>query len=119
MKPRLVMMTSAALLLVVVCFVLFLTAFLIALPLVVKQGTSPSHVDVGYGSVFGLLNAIGNLSLIIALTYLPGSVAFPFASSTALLATVALSIVVLHERVNRINAIGILFALMAVVLINL
>jgi drug/metabolite transporter (DMT)-like permease len=99
--------------------VLFLTAFILALPLAIRQGTAPSRVDVGYGSLFGLLNAIGNLSLLTALTYLPGAIAFPFASSTALLATVALSIVVLHERINRVNAIGVLFALLAVVLINL
>lgn len=98
--------------------ILFMTAFLLALPLAIRRGVVPSPVDVGYGSFFGLLNAIGNLSLITALTYLPGAIAFPVASSLALLITVALSMAVLHEQINRVNAVGVLFALLAVVLIN-
>ncbi|UCH38109.1 MAG: EamA family transporter [Candidatus Bathyarchaeota archaeon] len=99
--------------------ILFLVAFLASLPFVIRNGNAPSTVDVSYGTAFGILNAIGNFSFIQALTFLPGSIAYPISSSLGLLATVGLSVVLLHERINRINALGIISSLVAVVLINL
>jgi drug/metabolite transporter (DMT)-like permease len=99
--------------------ILFLIAFLASLPFVIRNGNAPSTVDVGYGAAFGILNAIGNFSFIQALIFLPGSIAYPISSSLGLLATVGLSMVLLHERINRINALGIISSLVAVMLINL
>jgi multidrug transporter EmrE-like cation transporter len=99
--------------------ILFLIAFFASLPFVIRDGNAPSKIDVGYGAAFGTLNAIGNFSFVLALTFLPGSIAYPISSSLGLLATVGLSMVLLHERINRINALGIISSIVAVLLINL
>lgn len=99
--------------------ILFLFAFFASIPLVIRDGNAPSKIDVGYSAAFGMLNAIGNFTFVLALTFLPGSIAYPISSSLGLLATVGLSMVVLHERINRINALGIVSSIVAVLLINI
>ena len=98
--------------------ILFVAAFLASIPLAIKNGKKPTGIDLGYGSVVGVLNAIANLGLISALNTIPGSIAFPLFSSLGLLATVVMSMILLHERINKINAFGIVMCLCAVILIN-
>lgn len=98
--------------------VLYISALLSSLPLVVKNGHRPTKEDLGFGSIVGALNALGNLAFVASLTLIPGSIAFPLYSAIGLLATVGLSIALLREKISRVNAIGIATCLAAVVLIN-
>lgn len=100
-------------------FILFTTAFIVSIPLVIRTAIRPTRADFGYGSIIGFFNALSNIGLVIALGTIPASIAFPLLSSVGLLITVVLSVVLLHERINKINAFGIVLCLIAVILINL
>ncbi|UCH37047.1 MAG: hypothetical protein JSV76_04990 [Candidatus Bathyarchaeota archaeon] len=100
-------------------FTLYVSAAFGAMILVRNKGSMFTRVDVGYGTLIGGLNALLNLTMVAALSLMPGSLAFSFSSSFGLLTTVIFSITLLQERIHVINAIGIITSLVAVVLINL
>jgi len=74
--------------------------------------------DFFYGAVVGVSNIGGNLSILLALVALPGAIVFPLVSSGGLLLTTILAWFIFKERVGRLNAIGIMLTLSAVLLIN-
>lgn len=99
--------------------ILFGTAAVIALIgwLTHRQGSS--RRDLLPGVLLGLLNALGNLALVIALQQLPAVVVFPFHSAVGLVYVALFARLVWDERIARTEAAGMALALVAVVLINL
>lgn len=99
--------------------VVFSTALLVSVPLTIKYEKKHSRVDFVSDTTIGVFNAGSNLFLIMALATIPGSIAFSFYGSGALLTTVAISVIILKEQIVRINKIGIVLSIAAVILINL
>jgi multidrug transporter EmrE-like cation transporter len=59
------------------------------------------------------------MSLLIALTTIPGSIVFPVSSAGSLLMVTISAIILFKEKVSKLNLLGILLTLIAVVLINI
>jgi len=76
-----------------------------------KLDRSPRALLLGLGA--GFLGAGGQLVLFEALRYGPAYIVFPFVSMSPVV-TVALSLLVLKERANRIQTLGIVAALAAI-----
>lgn len=100
-------------------FIIFASACIVSIPLLIRSWTRPSRIDLGYGLMVGVLNAITSLSLITALTTMPGSTSFPLFSLVSSLLVVFMSFALLHEEIDRINGIGIVASIVAVVLLNI
>ncbi len=97
----------------------FTSAVLVTLPVAWSHRMEITRSDFEYGSVVGACNIGGNLSILLALTALPGAVVFPLINSGGLLLVTILAWLIFKERINRLNAIGVALTLAAVLLINL
>ncbi len=97
----------------------FLSATLTTIPIAFMHRAMIMKKDFAYGSVVGFCNIGGNLSILLALTTLPGAIVFPLVSSGGLLLVTLLARLIFRERISRINTIGIILTLVAVLLINL
>jgi drug/metabolite transporter (DMT)-like permease len=97
----------------------FLSATLTTIPIAFMHRAMIMKKDFAYGSVVGICNIGGNLSILLALTTLPGAIVFPLVSSGGLLLVTLLARLIFRERISRINTIGIMLTLVAVLLINL
>ena len=69
------------------------------------------------GSTTGLLGAIGQLVLFIALRYAPAYIVFPILSLTPVI-TIILSVLFLKEKTGRFGWIGITIAIIAIFLLS-
>lgn len=96
----------------------FSSATLFTVPVALSHWKNVKMTDLFYGAVVGVSNIGGNLSILLALVALPGAIVFPLVSSGGLLLTTILAWFIFKERVGRLNAIGIMLTLSAVLLIN-
>ena len=72
-----------------------------------------------FGFGVGVFNVASNKFLLMALTTLPGAIVFPVSSAGSLLLVTISAIILFKEKVSKVNIVGILLTLVAVVLINL
>jgi multidrug transporter EmrE-like cation transporter len=97
----------------------FLSAALTTIPIAFKHKSEIMKTDYVYGGVVGFCNITGNLSILLALTMLPGAIVFPLISSGGLLLVTLLAWLFFKEQISRVNTIGIALTLAAVLLVNL
>ncbi len=81
-----------------------------------KEASEALHNFSAWGYVFGILFGLGTVTFIMALKLKPASLVVPL---TALypLVTVVLSMLVLNETITLKSALGIVFAVIAVILL--
>jgi drug/metabolite transporter (DMT)-like permease len=100
--------------------VLFSVGMLLTLPLVVKKVRTekPSRKGIGWGLVAGALAVTGNVAVYKAFS--AGGLAAIVIPVTNLypLVTIVIALLVFREKLNWINAIGILLAIPAVVMLS-
>ncbi len=100
--------------------VLFSLGMLLTLPLVLKKIRTepPNRRGIIWGLVAGVLAIVGNIAVYQAFT--SGGLAAIVIPVTNLypLVTIAIALLVFKEKLNRINAIGILLAIPAVVMLS-
>jgi drug/metabolite transporter (DMT)-like permease len=97
----------------------FISATLVTIPIALRHRNEVRRKDLGFGSVVGVCNIGGNLSILLALAALPGAIVFPLVNSGGLLLVTVLAWFIFKERISKVNAIGIALTLVAVLLINL
>ena len=97
----------------------FTSATFVTAPIALRHRRDVRSTDIGYGAIVGACNIGGNLSILLALTSLPGAVVFPLVSSGGLLLVTTLTRLLYSERVGRVNALGMALTLSAVILINI
>jgi drug/metabolite transporter (DMT)-like permease len=97
----------------------FVSATLVTIPIALRHRAEIKRRDLEFGSVVGVCNIGGNLSILLALAALPGAIVFPLVNSGGLLLVTVLAWLIFRERISRVNAIGIALTLAAVLLINL
>jgi len=97
----------------------FTSATLVTIPLALKHRAKVTRKDYAYGGIVGVCNIGGNLSILLALAALPGAIVFPLVNSGGLLLVTVIARLLFKERINRINALGIVLTLAAVLLINI
>jgi drug/metabolite transporter (DMT)-like permease len=98
--------------------IVFLSATLTSIPVALKNSSLIMKNDFVYGGIVGVCNIGGNLSILLALTALPGAIVFPLVSSGGLLVVTFLARLIFKERISRVNTLGIVLTLAAVLLIN-
>ena len=97
---------------------IFTSATILVSPLAWRNRESIVSKDGLFGFGVGVFNVASNRFLILALTTLPGAIVFPVSSAGSLLLVTISAIVLYKEKVSRVNLVGILLTLAAVVLIN-
>jgi drug/metabolite transporter (DMT)-like permease len=97
---------------------IFTSAALLVSPLAYRNREFIRKRDGLYGLGVGVFNVASNRFLLLALTTLPGAIVFPVSSAGSLLMVTLSAIVLFKEKVSRVNLLGIIFTLVAVVLIN-
>lgn len=75
--------------------------------------------DLPVGIVLGLFNLSSRYFLLLALASLPGIVVFPISGSVGIVLMAVAGRAIWRERIRKLNALGIVFAVVAVVLINI
>lgn len=100
-------------------FIVYCAATLMTIPVALMHRSEIRLNDYAYGGVVGVCNIGVNLSTLIALTLLPGAIVYPLVNSGGLLLVTILAWFLFKEKISRINALGIAFTLVAVLLINL
>ena len=98
---------------------LFGVATVIYLGVCLYQRTWPNWWEVAYGTLIGICNVGGSWALLIALDHVSALIAFPMSSSGGVLFTMFVGMVFLHERLSRPSLIGALFAIVALIFVNL
>jgi len=98
---------------------IFSSAALLVSPLAWRNRKGIRKRDSIFGFGVGMFNVASNRFLLMALTTLPGAVVFPVSSAGSLLLVTISAIILFKEKVSRVNLVGILLTLSAVVLINL
>lgn len=100
--------------------VLFSVGMLLTLPLVVKKvgTTRPNHKGITWGLVAGVLAVTGNVAVYKAFS--TGGLAAIVIPVTNLypLVTIVIALLVFKEKLNWINAVGILLAIPAVIMLS-
>jgi drug/metabolite transporter (DMT)-like permease len=97
---------------------IFTSAALLVSPLALRNREYIVGRDELFGLCVGIFNVASNRFLLLALTTLPGAIVFPVSSAGSLLLVTISAIVLFKEKVSRVNLVGILLTLAAVVLIN-
>ena len=98
---------------------LFGVATVIYFGICLYQRTWPNWWEVAYGILIGVCNVGGSWALLIALDKVSALIAFPMSSSGGVLFTMFVGMVFLHERLSRTSLIGALFAIVALIFVNL
>jgi len=98
-------------------------AFLIGAAVVLwrgmQRGIWPDQRTIGWGVLLGVIN-YGSLEFILrAIEQLPGTVVFPVNNIAIVLLAAVLGIYVWDEHLSRLNRIGLGFAVVALILLNL
>lgn len=97
----------------------FAVAAVIALGALRRQRLGPTGDDLRLGGLLGAINVVGNMSLLVALWYLPGSIVFPAASAAGVMLAVVSARSLWGERLSRPALAGVAIAVPALVLMNL
>lgn len=82
-----------------------------------KQPYEAKRADVVVGVGMGITAAINMFAMLVALKYLPGSMVFPVRGCGNALFTAVLSYLLLRERLNLLQVMGILCAAASIYLI--
>ena len=98
---------------------IFTSASILVTPFTLKNRATIHPRDATYGMGVGTFNMLSNMSLLLALTTLPGAIVFPVSSAGSLLMVTISAIILFKEKVSRLNTMGILLTLIAVILINI
>lgn len=98
---------------------IFTSAAILVSPLAWKNRDKIRKGDGLYGLGVGIFNVSSNRFLLLALTTLPGAIVFPVSSAGSLLLVTLSAILLFNEKVSKVNLVGILMTLFAVVLINI
>lgn len=74
---------------------------------------------IGAGCLLGLINAGSNLALVSALRQIPSVLVFPFQGAVGLVLSCLMARLLWGERISRLEAVGMGFAVVSVVFVNL
>ena len=98
---------------------IFTSAAILVTPLTLRNRKKINRTDPFYGVGVGTFNLLANRSILLALTTIPGAIVFPVSSAGSLLLVTIAALFLFKEKVSKLNLIGILLTLVAVVLINI
>jgi drug/metabolite transporter (DMT)-like permease len=98
----------------------FTSAMILTIPLAVKaKNNIVLPRDAGYGLGVGTFNMLTNMSILLALNSVPASLFFPLNGSAGLVLTTLMAMMLFRERINKMNTLGILLTVSAMILINI
>ena len=95
---------------------IFTSAALLVTPLTWKNRAKIKKKDTVFG--IGIFNILSNMSLLLALTTLPGAIVFTVSSAGSLFLVTISALIIFKEMTSKSNLIGIILTLIAVILVN-
>jgi drug/metabolite transporter (DMT)-like permease len=102
--------------------IVFVVAFLVGLPFVVRRGVRGirlTRAEVGWGAFLGLVNYGSTEFFLHAIDRLSGPFVFPANHISLVVGAALLGVLVWGERLSRLNWLGIFFAAFALLLLSL
>ncbi|MBD3170839.1 hypothetical protein GF326_00045 [Candidatus Bathyarchaeota archaeon] len=97
---------------------IFTSAALLVTPLTWKNRAKIKKKDTVFGIGIGIFNILSNMSLLLALTTLPGAIVFTVSSAGSLFLVTISALILFNEKTSKTNLIGIILTLIAVILVN-
>lgn len=97
---------------------IFTSAALLVTPLTWKNRAKIRKKDTVFGIGIGIFNILSNMSLLLALTTLPGAIVFTVSSAGSLFLVTISALIIFKEKTSKSNLIGIILTLIAVTLVN-
>jgi len=100
-------------------FFIFVMAFFLSLYFVVKSRKKVMKKDLIVGFLVGIPNLFSSYFLIMALSFMPTSIAFPIYSSGSIIFISLGEMLLYKEKLSKKNKIAILLVIIALILINI
>ena len=100
-------------------FITFVVAFFLSLYFVIKSKQKISYQDLIVGFLVGIPNLFSSYFLIMALEFMPTSVAFPIYSAGSIIFISLGEVLIYKERLSKRNKVAILIVIIALILINI
>ncbi|MFA9397612.1 MAG: EamA family transporter [Clostridiaceae bacterium] len=100
-------------------FVVFITAFFLSLYFVVKSRKKVMKKDLLIGVLVGIPNLFSSYFLIISLSFLKASIAFPIYSAGSIIVVSLGEYFLYKEELSKKNKITIVLVILALILINI
>lgn len=100
-------------------FVIFITAFILSLYFVIKSNKKVMKKDLLIGFYVGIPNLFSSYFLIMALSSIKASIAFPVYSAGSIIVISAGEVLLYKEKLSKRNKIAIAFVIVALILINI
>ncbi|MBQ9148021.1 MAG: DMT family transporter [Oscillospiraceae bacterium] len=97
----------------------FLTALVLCVILVLKNGEKPNWKEIGFGLVLGIPNFFSARLLLKSLEHLPGVLVYPTVSVAIILMVTMIGMVFFKEKLKPRQLIGLTAILAALVMLNL
>jgi len=100
-------------------FFIFVMAFFLSLYFVVKSRAKVTKKDLIVGFLVGVPNLFSSYFLIMALSFMPTSIAFPIYSAGSIIFISFGEMLLYKEKLSKKNKVAILLVILALVLINI
>lgn len=100
-------------------FIVFLTAFIISSVYTYRKNKIIRATDILVGMSVGIPNIFASYFLLVALSKINASTAFPIYSSGSIVIISILSVIIFNERFNKKDLLALLLTIIALILVNL
>jgi len=100
-------------------FFIFVTAFFLSLYFVIKSRSKVIKKDLIVGFLVGIPNLFSSYFLIMALSFMPTSIAFPIYSAGSIIFISLGEMLLYKEKLSKKNRVAILLVILALILINI
>ncbi|MBU3110201.1 SMR family transporter [Clostridium lacusfryxellense] len=100
-------------------FFIFVMAFILSLYFVIKSKAKVTKKDLIVGFLVGIPNLFSSYFLIMALSFMPTSIAFPVYSAGSIIFISLGEVLLFKEKISKKNKAAILLVILALVLINI
>ena len=100
-------------------FFIFIMAFFLSLYFVIKSKQKIMKKDLLIGFLVGIPNLFSSYFLIMALSHIPTSIAFPIYSAGSIIFISLGEVILYKEKLSKKNRLAILVVILALILINI
>lgn len=100
-------------------FYIFTTAFILCTVLCLLKGQRFTPVELGWGVAIGIPNYFSSRFMLLSLSHIPASVAYPSYSVGSIVIVALAGVILFHEKIARRRLIALGLILAAIAMLNL